>query len=372
MAMLAPLRTFSDRIELNDKFWNIAFTSMLRQTQHSVWGNWALNPHIVPGALGVLDPGTGSFQRVAMIPDPKIVTMNSPYDWTMESSSVQRTDTNVTFEGGYFDPSSGTTVTAGLEVSWKFERQGSIVSKGTAAGDSVVDDFGTLLQKQFPFVLAKAKSVGKAKDGGIVQGFGMITRVTRTLGGLNIGSLKDASTFSITGSVDGVNSMTGSGDANAGVKGSYKSISETGAFESRKWPGEANVAPKDEVAIMYEFASFDGELIIPQWVGEMSSLKVMFDNAHGGTYIVDCRVMYDLPLVKNNVKEITVWGGQQHFVDGIPLNATNLRINMHFRAGGDLFLDAATPLTSWFMGQRTIDLQGVWPWSCNAQWRVVE
>ncbi len=364
------LKKASAKLDFNERFWNIAFTGMLRQTERGSWGNWSLNPAVRPGALGILNYETGTFSYVASIIDPKIVTMSAPHDWSMESSSVRRTETKVDFKGGYLDPSTGTEVNVGIETAWKFDHEGSIVSRGTISGSQVVDDYGTLLEKQFGYVLEKAKSVGKATGDGITQGFGMITSVTQCLGALNIGSLKDASTFSITGSIDGVNSMAGTGDASAALKGSYKDIREEGAFESRKFPSEANKAASGEVAIAYEFASFDGKLIIPQWVSPLSAFRITFDNAHGGTYIVDCKVTYDTPQQKGVEKTISVWGGQSHSIDGIPLDATNVKINMHFKGGDDFFLSDSRPLTNWFMGQRTIDLYGVWPWSCSAEWRA--
>ena len=359
-------------LDLNSKYWNIAFTSMLRQTQGSVWGNWGLHPEVRPGALGILNPETGDFKFVADIVSPKIVTIDSSQDWSMESSSVRQQDSSVDFKGGYIDPSTGTKVDVGLETKWSFERAGSILSRATISGDVLVDDFGTLLRDQYAYVHQKAESVGKTTAAGIVQGFGMITRVTRCKGVVNLGSMTDSSTFSITGSVDGVNSMTGSGDAYAGVKGSYKDTQKNGSFDTHLFPSAANTVEVDDAPLTFDFASFDGKLIIPQWTGPVSPLSLTFDNGHGGTYIVECKVTYDTPDAKDQVKEISVWGGQSHTIGGIPLDASNLRVTMHFKAGDTLFLSEARPLTAWPQGRRTIDLSGVWPWSCDAAWRMGE
>jgi hypothetical protein len=55
---------------------------------------------------------------------------------------------------------------------------------------------------------------------------------------------------------------------------------------------------------------------------------------------------------------------------GIPLSAANLRIQIDFVAGDSLFLQGSKPVATWARGRRTIDLYGVWPWSCNAGRRL--
>lgn len=366
-------RDDGDLIVADAQYWNIGFTQMIRQSNGAAWGNWNLNPSIVPGAVGILDPQTGSFTPTALLPQATISKLKSPEDWTIESSSVHRTESDVDFKGGYIDPSTGTKVNVGLDVSWSFASEGSLVSNATVTGLALVDDFATVMADNYDWFLQKAKDADHATDDGIVQGFGMITMVQTCAGGINIGSQQDSSTFSLVGSVDGVNAMTGGGDVNAGVKGSYKETNQTKAFESHMWPSEANSAAGGEVGISYQFASYDGKLLMPTWIKELSGFAVTFDNQHGGTYIGHCEVTYD--QVVNGVKQsssktASVSGGQTQTLDGIPLDAINMQINVHFVAGGDFNASFRKPLTALLAGSCTVDLSGVWPWGSHASLRI--
>lgn len=354
-------------------FWNIGFTEMIRKTNGAAWGNWNLNPAIVPGAVGILDPETGSFTQSSTLPKAVITKLKSPEDWVIESSSVHRTESDVDFKGGYIDPSTGTKVDVGLDVSWSFSSEGSLVSNATITGLSQVDDFATAMANNYDWFLQKAKDAGYATDDGIVQGFGMITVVQNCAGGINIGSLTEDSSFSLVGSVDGVNAMTGGGDINVGVKGSYKETNQTKSFESHMWPAEANSAAAGEVGISYQFASFDGKQLMPTWIKKLSGFAVTFDNQHGGTYIAHCEVTYDQMV--NNVKQsssktASVSGGHTQTLDGIPLDAINLQINVHFVDGGDFHGGFRKPLTALLAGSCTVDLSGVWPWGSHASLRI--
>jgi hypothetical protein len=60
-----------------------------------------------------------------------------------------------------------------------------------------------------------------------------------------------------------------------------------------------------------------------------------------------------------------------HTIDGIPLEATDLKIKIHFRAGDDFYFSVPLPLALWLTGQCTIDLSGVWPWGSKAVIREV-
>jgi hypothetical protein len=361
------------KVTMDTKFWNVAFTDSIRQTTQTAWGNWTLNPSIVPGAVGIVDPGTGSFTPVATIPGATVVNLIGPEAWAIESSSVRKSESEVEFKGGYKDPSSGLEVNVGLNVAWTFAREGSIVSNATLTGMSMVDDFGTLMQSQFDWLLQRARSVNHAtKDGGIVQGFGMITHARLCAGAVNIGSLNDNSSFSLVGSVDGIDSMTGGGEVSADVRGSYKETNQSKAFESHMWPANVNTAAPHDLAIVYQFATFHGKLIMPTWIRALTGLRVILDNAHGGSYIADCRVEYSVPgMPDRTTKDNTVPGGQVHTIDGIPLEATDLTIKIHFRAGDDFYFSVPLPLASWLTGQCTIDLSGVWPWGSKAVIREV-
>jgi hypothetical protein len=367
--------SFGDRkVAMDTKFWNRAFTDVIRQTTQTAWGNWSLNAAIVPGAVGIVDPGTGSFTPVATLPGADIDTVNlvAPAAWAIESSSVRKNESEVEFAGGYMDPSSGLEVKVGLNVAWSFAREGSIVSNATLSGQSMINDFGVLMQQQFDWLQQRARSVGYASKDGIIQGFGVITHVRLCSGGVNIGSLNDNSTFSLTGSVDGIDAMTGGGEVSATVKGSYKETNESKAFEHYMWPASVNTAAPHDLAISYQFATFHGKLIMPTWIERLGGLRIIFDNAHGGTYIAHCKVEYTVTGAPDQItQEKTVPGGQVQTIDGIPLEAIDLAISIHFTAGDDFHFPFPLPVSSWLTGQCTIDLSGVWPWGSKAVVREV-
>jgi hypothetical protein len=369
--VISVVTAVTPKAALDTNVWNRAFTDMIRQTTRTAWGNWTLNPSIVPGAVGIVEPEMGSFTYVATIPDAKIIALSAPEAWTLESASIRQTESEVDFKGGYLDPSSGKEVKVGLDVAWTFSNEGSLVSNATMTGRSLVDAFGLLMQKHFEWLLEQARSVGYAsRDGGIRQGFGMITHVQMCQGGVNIGSLNDNSSFSLVGSIDGVNTMTGGGEVNASVKGSYKETNKSKAFESHLWPSEANKAAPHEIGLVYQFATFHGKLIMPTWIQRLDGFRVIFDNAHGGTYIGKCSVEYTTEgSSEPHTLEITVPGGQIHSLDGIPLDAYDVKVSVHFVAGDDFHFPFDAPLSEWLTGQCTVDLSGVWPWASHAKIR---
>lgn len=358
-------------VELDNFYWSRAFTDLVRQSARTYWGNWGLNQQVVAGAVGFIDPQGGTFTKVADLPNAIVQQLTGPAAWSIETSSVKQTESSVDFKGGYFDPSSGTEVTVGLDVAWTFAKEGSIASNATISSQASVNDFGVAMQNNFGWLLEKARSVGYATpDGGIRQGFGMITQVRNCRGVLNLGSKNANSSFSVVGSVDGVNAMTGTGKASASVKGSYKEINKSSAFESWMWPAEPNEAAATEVGLCYQFASYHGKQIMPTWIQPLDNFRLVFDNSHGGTYIGHCTVEFrttDDPNIRR--LETSVPGGQVKTLDNIPLNALDVAITVQFTAGDTFHFMVDAPLTTWLSGNSTVDLSGVWPWGSKAQFR---
>jgi|GEM_PF-363500 len=358
-------------VELDNFYWSRAFTDLVRQSVRTYWGNWVLNQQVVAGAVGFIDPQGGTFTKVADLPHASIQQLTGAAAWSIETSSVKQTESSIDFKGGYVDPSSGTEVNVGLDVAWTFAKEGSIASNATISSQASVNDFGVAIQNNFGWLLEKARSVGYATpDGGIRQGFGVITQVRNCRGVMNLGSKNANSSFSVVGSVDGVNAMTGTGKVNASVKGSYKEINKSSAFESWLWPAEANQAAETEVGLCYQFTSYHGKQIMPTWIQPLDNFRLVFDNSHGGTYIGNCTVEFyttDDPKIKR--LETTVPGGQVKTLDNIPLNALDVQITVQFSAGDIFHFQVEAPLTTWLTGSCTIDLSGVWPWGSKAQFR---
>ncbi len=302
----------------------------------------------------------------------KIVTLKSPDTIELSSESVIRDDASVKFDGGYLDPSKGIEVNVGMKTTWSFDSKGSIVSTATLADAEYVSDPGGFLKANFHRVFEIASSYGKTSGDGIVQGFGMITRVDRCVGAVNAGSLTTKSSLAITGSVDGTKSMTGGGEFSADVKGSWKSKEEHGSLDTHLFPSKPDQVADAPAPYAFEFFSFEGRAVLPNWTAKVEPLTLTFDNGHGGTYVVDCELDYDLPEGKQGRQSLTVSGGLTGTMAGIPFEATNLRIKCTFHgifSNSVLMLAEPKPLGSWSNGRRTIDLKGVWPGQCEMAWR---
>jgi hypothetical protein len=354
--------------------WNQAFSNLVRQTHANAWGNWGLDGSIAVGAVGYVNPETGSFVQVTSI-DPgkfKKIRLNNAQDWVLESSGTHRSDASVDFAGGYLDPSSGVEVTVGTTVTWGFNETMGLASNCSVLAMENLDNFGVVLQGLQPWLAQIAKSVGYGDGTDIAQGFGVITSTIIAAGVVNVGSEDAGNYFSITGSVDGVAEMTGDGSATAKFGGSYKETNSNKSLDSHIYPSKANTRADGEVAIAFNFASFDGTMVLPSWVQKLDPLSINFDNAHGGTYIAEIEVTYDYETegkINKGRQTTSVSGGEQTSISGIPLNATNLYVHIHFKAGDDFNFSWRIPAATWLSDTKTIDLSGVWPWGSHASVR---
>ena len=96
----------------------------------------------------------------------------------------------------------------------------------------------------------------------------------------------------------------------------------------------------------------------------------VFDNGHGGTYIGNVTVTYNVPGQTDKVTKTTsASGGETRTIDGIPLDVTNLDVTVSFEAGSKFYFRWPRPISTWLIGQRTIDMSGVWPWGSHAKLR---
>jgi len=347
-----------------DKLWNYYFSHMIRNSRPAYWGNWGLNMQIKPGAVGIVDSTSGDFRLVAEnLPgvDERVKDIPSSITWKLSSENVSREDSKINLDGTYVDPESGTKIDAGLEVKWGFAKAGSIVSEFSLSHESIVEDFGTLLNQNMDWLADKAKSVGMGSDGNIAQGFGVVTGVLWAHSGLNIGSQENQSNFSLSGSISGMNEMLG---GNATGKGSYISAKYNKSMVQHLWPDKSGTLAPGPVPIAFTFASFDGRLVIPNWIMNLGSFQLFLHNNHLGTYIIHAVLKYKTPEGEKEQRE-EVWGGQSKMMP-IPLNATRLNLTIKFvdpfqRKQRTFPFHWDYPLVQWPNGQRNIDIFGAWP-----------
>jgi hypothetical protein len=341
--------------------WNHAFSGLIRQTRPEYWGNWGLNMQIKPGAVGVVDSNSGDFRLVAddALPGMKLDDMKTSSTWALMSENISRSESSVELEGSFTDPESGTKVTAGLKVEWGMAKAWSLVSEFAVGQETVINSYGTLINQNFDSLAKLAESVQMGENGNIAQGFGVITSVIYANSGLNVGSLSDSSTFSIAGSVSGVNELVGK----ASGKGSYANTSMSKSMDLHIWPEKSGTLAPVSIPIAYTFASFDGKLLIPNWITQLGSLELYMINKVGCTYITNVALKYDTPSGTKS-ENIQISGGLTKTFGNIPLYATNITVDITFIGiinDDHYHLHWDKPLGQWLNGQRHIEMSGVWP-----------
>lgn len=347
--------------------WNRTFTDLIRAGRAAYWGNWTLDPKIKLGAVGIVSPDTGDFTLVQeATPGVPLSSRGIPNQWKLSSSNVKRTQANVSLDGSATDPETGTKITAGTEITWDFANIGSMASEFGIANEGFVSDLTTLSKPEtLSWLSQQAASVSMSNGSGIAQGFGVVTSVIYANSGLNIGSQDNSASFSISGSAGAVQEML----AGANGKGSFVSTRETKQVDQHLWPSVPDQMANGVVPIAYTFASFDGNLLIPNWITRLGSLQILFNNKPGCTYITDIKLSYDTPQGPHN-ESFSLSGGLSKTVGNIPLNATNIVAHVSFK--GVINSDHYTfswpsPLGQWLTGQREIEMSGVWPGQTHAR-----
>lgn len=350
---------------MSTNLWNRTYTDLIRQTRPSQWGNWSLNSAIRVGAVGYLNAASGDFTAIDVL--PSVAPSQSPFNshWKLSSQNVSKTDTSVSFSGAINDPTTGADVKVGTESTWSFSDSGDVSSSFLVVMQENLTNPGNQIAAQFAWLQNVAKQNGYAVGDLITQGFGVVTEVLWAESGVNIGALSSNSTFSLTGSVKGMASMGDSADAQAEFKGSYFSEKSSATFDTHIWPASADTVAATNVGVAFVFASFAGtNKIVPTWVNPLSEFSIFFNNAHGGTYIVNIAVTYTLNGKSMGPLTGQVSGGLTTTISGIPLDAVNVVAQMTFEmVGPDLKLTQvwATPLTQIPTGAVQIDIYGVWP-----------
>lgn len=343
--------------------WNHNFTTLIREGRPTLWGNWALNANIKPGMVGTIDSASGNFiPSGQVIPQAKIDVTPLSQKWDVKSDDVKIHKTNITLDGSATDPETQTKITAGVEVTWGFEKKGSLSSSFAMTKEATVSDFPSLIKSQWDWLLQKASDFKMSTSDGIVQGFCVITDVIYAKSGLNVGANSEKSDFSITGSASGVNEMAG---VSGSGKGSYVSTSETASMEKHLWPDSPNEIAQEDVPVAFALASFHGKLLIPNWTRLLSTFKLHIENNHGGTYIVDATLTYELPGSPTPVTRTLfgISGSHTDMISDIPIEAYNLKFTVSYRfifGHDETTFYWGSPINQWASGQRHVDVYGVW------------
>ncbi|MCT7311574.1 hypothetical protein N5J06_11500 [Ralstonia sp. CHL-2022] len=346
--------------------WNRAFTDLIRNGRAAYWGNWTLAPTIKPGAVGFVSPDTGDFTPVKPeTPGVAVNTRTVPNQWKLSTNNVHRTETSVKLDGSATDPESGTKINAGVEVKWEFSAVGSIASEFGIASESYINDLTQLTRPEtIKWLAEQAQSVSMGSGGNIAQGFGVVTSVILANSGLNVGSQDNNSSFSITGSAGAVHDMLGS----ATGKGSFVSVNQTKSVDQHLWPFEPGKQAPAPIPVAYTFASFDGNLLIPNWITRLGGFEIYFNNKSGCTYVTHIKLRFNTPQGPRS-DEFSLSGGISKTVANIPLNATDIQVDVKFQGvvnSDNYSFRWPSPLGQWLTGRREIEMTGVWPGPTHA------
>lgn len=344
--------------------WNKEFTALIRENQAAYWGNWGLDSRIRAGAVGIVNPSTGEFKLVRdQLPGVSLSENEVSKKWEMRSSKVKKTVVRPKVSGSFTDPQTGTTLNIDSDIEWKFESTGSMASEFAVVKEVSIMDL-THLNKEFKWLAQQASQVAYGSDGRISQGFGVITSVIYASSGLNVGAKDKNASFVISGNADALNTLLGSGSPKASISGSFTSTKEQKSLVKHIWPETAITASSTPIPIAYTFTSFEGDMIIPEWVDKFGSFVLEVDSLFGSTYTASLTLEYDTPEKPNQTVPGFVIAGQSDTFGNIPLTATNIKLEVNFKdlKNGTTLGDGwKTPLGQWTGGKCRVELSGVWP-----------
>ena len=345
--------------------WNWSFTQLVRKSRPTQWGNWSLGTHIKPGAVGIIDPSSGDFKLIKeSVPGVELSEQPVNRSWDLHSSNVTRRVLTGTEKTSYIDPETGLKITPEMEIEWKFDRSGSLISKFALEKESYIKDI-TVLQHEFDWLAEQAASVSMGSQGRVSQGFGVISSVLYARSGLNVGANDTNAFYRIGGSLKAINSLLGEKGASHDGKGTYTLSREEKSLDKHLWPASENSEAGHPLPIAFGFVSFEGNLMIPNWIGKIGAFRLFIDSKFRSatSYVVIVQLTYDTPKGPHQ-EHATILGGSSRSFADIPLAATNLQVKMAFKGifnDDTHVLSWASPLGQWLTGERNIDLKGTWP-----------
>lgn len=338
--------------------WNLMFTNIIRQSNNNYWGNWSLETYIQPGAIGTLKSEIASFNYIGNLENVRTKDDTENIIWKLSSHNVSRETSSLQLDASATDPETETKVETGLKVDWIFNEREGLVSEFSISRLSSIDDLINVIHNNKEQLFKQAQLAGMG-DGKIVsQGFGIISSVLYAKSGLNLGSSIEGNTFSLSGTVKGINELVG---ANAGSEGSYYQISNKYTIDLHIWPQKPKIVPSTEVPIAFTFVSFDGDVPLFNWIQPIPSLILVFKN--NSTYAVDYELeyYYDQQKIYQNG---TLIGGLTQTIGNIKVSATAMKLKLKFN--GILSCDHyehnwQIPRNEWIGNTCNIELYGIWP-----------
>ncbi|MCO7605916.1 hypothetical protein NJF44_11800 [Pseudomonas guariconensis] len=346
--------------------WNRIYTDLLRGSRPTLWGNWALNPNIQPGAVGIVDPASGDFRLVCeQLPGAEVSSSQQGRKWQISSSGVQRREVKTSVAGMVYDPATAAQVQPDAAIEWSFDREESIASEFALSGERSLSNL-TLLHDSYDWLLDHARRVNMATAAGISEGFGVVTTVVYAQSGVNAGAKKRNARFSLAGSASGLNRLLGEDGISGKGNASFIVTSDSSAIESHTLPARSGEVASEPLPVAYGFASFAGSrVLVPNWIRKMGVLSLVVDSKASAftTYTTRVTLSYETP--NGPVEDTrTIVGGSSASFSDIPLTATRMTLVAEFINLGKNTRQALTwntPATEWLGGTRVVNLTGTWP-----------
>ena len=331
------------------------FNALVRETRPSWWGSWNLDPVIKPGAIGLIDTNTGTFRPAGQ----EITNILIESDSISQEMKLSTSDVKGPQLASFSMNMQSPEVDMSTSLKWQFSKRGAMLAQWSLVEERGLKDPFRVIHENMDLLRSTAENMNMydAATGGISQGFGVVTSVILAKSGMNVASLSDSAQWSISGKAKSLESMFGRGDAQA----SYSSIEEDKNVMSVVWPNEANNSTQDLVPVAYTFASLDGDLVIPYWIGEINSFHITFQNS--GSYYVKATLKYMSPKGSSELHQDII-GFSTRSIVNIPLDATALELKLEFIGAipsATYSYSWDTPLGSWVTGKRHIDIDGLWP-----------
>ncbi|PZF97666.1 hypothetical protein C1J01_48770, partial [Nonomuraea aridisoli] len=113
---------------------------------------------------------------------------------------------------------------------------------------------------------------------------------------------------------------------------------------------------------------FDGNLLIPNWITRLGGFEIYFNNKPGSTYVTHIKLRFNTPQGPRS-DEFSLSGGISKTVANIPLNATDIQVDVKFQGvvnSDNYSFRWPSPLGQWLTGRREIEMTGVWPGPTHA------
>ncbi len=342
--------------------WNTLFTSLLREREPRMWGNWGLSGDIKLGAVGQLT-SDGDFRPVGTLPGVVSSSIAGSETWQMSTTNVKRSQGSVTIDAtGKAIPVGATGATAGgtlgTTITWAFNASNELSSEFSVSRREGITNEADLVTANKALLNSLATSVGMAAAGAIDQGFGFITGIVWAKSGANVAAFTAGSTFSITGEVAPMASF-GSATASVSAKAAYSSSSQEGNLDTHVWPATPNCVPDAEVPVAYKFTSFEGNVVLVDWIGFVQNVVFEFQNV--GSWIASVHITYQDSTGTVDETYSGISGGLSRQIL-LPIDAGNVHFVVSYVATPTTHpVTIPAPLQQSASGQFNYKIGGLWP-----------